>query len=341
MNVVDSYLDTLFAPYPSSNSMWRARQELRDMMEDKFQDLQEKGLPEAQAVGQVIAEFGSLDELAPVLGIEAEIQGSVNNGKQDMQTQLDPEQARRYVDATRVSTVVLGISIGLFILSPVPLLILVATFIDSGNVGGSVPAPIIGAGVFALFVMVAMGIMFQVRRNAILEDFENITSGDFERSTHTDDVAYETWDGNRSQAIKGRMVAIGLLVLCPVPVILLAILDRENYSLVIVGFIITLCMAALGVMVMLFTRWSESAANDLLQDGDDDESVHPVIRIIASVYWPVVLIVFLLWSFIGDGWARSWLTWPIAVALYGGMWALSDAIAANRGAGDGTSRAHS
>jgi hypothetical protein len=73
VNVIDSYLDTLFAPYPDSPRLREARAELRTMMEDAQDGLMEEGLTESQAVGRVIAEFGTLEEVAPVLGIDAEL----------------------------------------------------------------------------------------------------------------------------------------------------------------------------------------------------------------------------------------------------------------------------
>ena len=53
MNVIDSYLDTLFSPYPDTARLREARRELRAMMEDQQQGLLADGLTESQAVGRV------------------------------------------------------------------------------------------------------------------------------------------------------------------------------------------------------------------------------------------------------------------------------------------------
>ena len=74
MSVIDSYLDTLFAPYPDSSRMRSARIELRAMMEDAYNDAITQGKTHNEAVGQVITDFGNLHELAPVLGIAQDIQ---------------------------------------------------------------------------------------------------------------------------------------------------------------------------------------------------------------------------------------------------------------------------
>lgn len=98
MNVIDSYLDTLFAPYPETPRLREARTELRAMMEDTQQGLLEDGLSESQAVGRVIAEFGTLEEVAPVLGIDAELgrPGAVPAGP--TAPVLELPRAREYVE---------------------------------------------------------------------------------------------------------------------------------------------------------------------------------------------------------------------------------------------------
>ena len=57
-----------------------ARNELRALMEDQQQALMDAGRSESQAVGAVIAEFGSLEEVAGELGISAELGGGAGAG---------------------------------------------------------------------------------------------------------------------------------------------------------------------------------------------------------------------------------------------------------------------
>src|SRR5690606_35764207 len=73
MNVINAYLDTMFSPYPTTPKMLEAKTELQAMMEDAYQGLISKGVSHNEAVGKVITDFGNLDELAPVLGITAEL----------------------------------------------------------------------------------------------------------------------------------------------------------------------------------------------------------------------------------------------------------------------------
>lgn len=70
MEVIRTYLDNLFSTLPDTPASRRAKEELWGMMEDKYQELKEQGLPENQIIGTVISQFGNLEELRETLGLE-------------------------------------------------------------------------------------------------------------------------------------------------------------------------------------------------------------------------------------------------------------------------------
>jgi len=74
MDTIETFLDNMFAPYPATPRLTEARGELRAMMEDAYNDAIAQGKTHNEAVGQVITDFGNLQELAPVLGIAQDIQ---------------------------------------------------------------------------------------------------------------------------------------------------------------------------------------------------------------------------------------------------------------------------
>ena len=69
MNAIKSYLDNMFRNLPNTEEVRRAKSELLQMMEDKFEELIREGKTENEAVGVVISEFGNLDEVAESIGI--------------------------------------------------------------------------------------------------------------------------------------------------------------------------------------------------------------------------------------------------------------------------------
>lgn len=69
METIRNYLETMFARLPITLEVQKAKNELWQMMEDKYTELIKDGKTENEAVGIVISEFGNLDELAEELGI--------------------------------------------------------------------------------------------------------------------------------------------------------------------------------------------------------------------------------------------------------------------------------
>ena len=69
MEIIESYLDSMLGKLPDTPELRKARNELLQMMEDKFGELIEEGKSENEAAGTVIAEFGNLEELAESLGL--------------------------------------------------------------------------------------------------------------------------------------------------------------------------------------------------------------------------------------------------------------------------------
>ncbi|WP_218961788.1 permease prefix domain 1-containing protein [Actinomyces ruminis] len=73
MDAIDTFLEAMFAPYPATPRLSEAKRELHAMMEDAYADAVTSGKSHNEAVGQVITDFGNLEELAPVLGILPDI----------------------------------------------------------------------------------------------------------------------------------------------------------------------------------------------------------------------------------------------------------------------------
>ena len=69
METIKKYLEAMFANLPRTPEVIKAKDELWQMMEDKYTELIGEGKTENEAVGTVISEFGNLEDLADVLGL--------------------------------------------------------------------------------------------------------------------------------------------------------------------------------------------------------------------------------------------------------------------------------
>ena len=342
MDVIAAYLDTMFSPYPTTPRLVEAKAELRAMMEDKYTELIASGHSENEAVGQVITEFGNLDELAPLLGISTDLgdaktapaSGTVGAAPSAWSQTPDPgtaaphsppadppitlEEAQGLAHAMEATRWRVALAVAGFVVSPVPLLF------DS--------APLLG--IVVLLVIVAACVLTLVGHGSTLRPFERVRSGRFTPTPEVDAWAADLVEAHEPQAQRALLVAIGLWILSAIPTIAFATLDgSHDGSWAFVGVALTLVMVAVGLCVLLTNSWAKSAAKKVTQEGrlealkEHASEKDPVANAFAAVYWPVVVLVYLTWSFLGDAWDRSWVIWPITGILFGAIMA---ALAATR-----------
>ncbi|MGY5765652.1 permease prefix domain 1-containing protein [Brachybacterium sp. DNPG3] len=340
MTVIDSYLDTLFAPYPSSPRMLEARAELRALMEDQLQGLKEEGLSESQALGRVIADFGSLDEVAGELGIERELGRSgrggaaADTGRDDELDARPPvlelDRIDQYLERVRGTQWMTAVAIPLFVLCPIPLLGLLAA---SGAIAPEPAAWRVIVGLVLLLVLVCLGMLLLMLRGSRLADFEDIEEQRFTLTRQVRARAEELRRESRRRTVVAVAGAIALWILCAIPVIITGLLadGDQTSTLPLLGVCLTLVMVALGLFIMLRAGWADHVADTLLHEQEKqheslEHSPSPAIRIIAAIYWPFFAAVYLIWSFTTGEWGTTWLVWPVAGVLYAALWGVSAAL---------------
>ncbi|MGR4010630.1 permease prefix domain 1-containing protein [Leucobacter sp. 1207-22] len=363
MNTIIAYLETMFSAYPQTPKLLEAKAELRTMMEDAYQGFIAAGMSENEAIGGVISEFGNIDEIAPTLGISAEIQSNIETpaastpspemqsgtaqfadtpaNSQATQTNTFPQvsldEAMAYSEARQQSNGRLAAGIALFICSPVAVIFLLAwhNAVPDAITSGTALA----IGLVAQFVCIALGVVVMIDVARTLSPHRRLRELRF-----SPDHSVTAWADARAEAFESRRVrGLQIAVLCwvfaPLPLLLLSLLaepsTRGAWSLV--GVAIVLIMAASGVAILVTASWARSVARLLSGSGplanqriDAEEDGNGIVGVIASLYWPIVVIVYLLWSFAGNAWGISWIVFPIAGLLFGAIAAGTNSISAYR-----------
>ncbi|MFF2277508.1 permease prefix domain 1-containing protein [Agromyces sp. NPDC058126] len=331
MNVITAYLETMFGAYPPTSKMLEAKAELHTMMEDAYHGYLAEGLSENEAVGRVITEFGNLDELAPQLGISAEIApaagafgaadgaASPSASRAAAPAPVTQEEAEGYAEARRRSEPRVALAVAMFVLSPA-VLIALATLTGGGAIAlDQQVGVLIGLGV--LLVMVTVAVMMMVRRGQLLEPFARLTAGEFTRTASVDRWARQLAPEASPRRTTALQVSIALWILAVTPVLAMSLLAPPEVTKSWIGVAVAamLAIVATGLLVFLPSNWAASVAETLTQAegvaaASDDR--RGIVGVISAFYWPLVVVVFLGWSFIGGDWGRSWIIWPIAAVLF-------------------------
>ena len=102
METIRNYLEAMFANMPRTADVEKAKRELLQMMEDKYNELIGEGKTENEAVGTVISEFGNLDELAEALGLEEEVKQEKEEYEANPRRPLNLDEIRDYLQYSSV-----------------------------------------------------------------------------------------------------------------------------------------------------------------------------------------------------------------------------------------------
>ena len=114
-------------------------------------------------------------------------------------------------------------------------------------------------------------------------------------------------DGDTPSKKLLRAVAVGLYILCPLPLIVLCELGTET-----LGLCGTLAIVAVATVMILLAGKKERPEKD---DEESDDKESELNKSISAVLWAVGLGVYFLLSFTTRAWHITWTIFPVLVAL--------------------------
>ena len=308
METIKNYLESMFRNLPNTSEVIKAKNELLQMMEDKYTELRREGKSENEAVAKVIAEFGNLDEVAASLGIKEVI----GEKKERERRNVSLEEVQDYI-SDKVSAILLrAIGVALFILCPVPTILF----------GDIVAVDWIGP--VLLFVCIAVGIALCIMSGHRTEQWRFLRHEPCSISPATTDFVVA--EKRKFQSVYTALFCTGiaLCVCCAIPAIILS--DARTGISEDWGGVCVLAFVAAGVALMIYSSRRYRLYQSLLAlnsqetiggayvQSKDKEPVYTnnTVRVIMSVYWPTITCIYLCISFLTFQWWITWIIWPIA-----------------------------
>lgn len=321
METIKNYLENMFMHIKSTPEVEKAKAELLSMMEDKYQELKSEGKSENEAIGIVISEFGNLNDLAEELGIGA----TVADSNETEGIHVTMEEAKKYCKENAKAALRYGIASMLCTISPI-ILIIMGGFqeefgLSDGIVAavGLVPMILIIACAVAMFIItgISMGKYEKYEKEVLFLDYSTKQFVEAQREAEKMSIALQ--------------IAIGVF-LCIVAVLPLIIVgSMELASDLPAVLTVGVMLAIIGIAVFLFVSagTKSDAYHVLLQEEEYSEirkRKGSPVHIFDSIYWPIVTLTYLAWSFITMDWHITWIIWPIAGVLNGAIEAILTAM---------------
>ena len=307
----------MFAQLPNTPEVWRAKDELLQMMEDRYNDLLSEGKSENEAVGAVIAEFGNLEEVAESLGIRSFV------GSQNPQADLPEftlQDAEEMIDDRSLTAFLRGLGVFFFIICPVGYILSESFFPSLGMLAG---------GFLFMMICIVAGIGLMIYCGVMDNKWKGVRNGGYRIDYQTASEVYEQKEQFRVTRALLKAIGIILIVICFVPA---AVMDELHLSGKLengLGGAMLFLMIAAGVLMLVFSSGRNRVYDEILKMNDrstiagsnvprgDDEVVYTNERVasVMSVYWHTVTCIYLAWSFLTFHWWKTWIIWPIAAII--------------------------
>ncbi|MCR4590030.1 MAG: permease prefix domain 1-containing protein [Lachnospiraceae bacterium] len=339
METIRNYLESMFASLPNTPEVQKARNELLQMMEDKYDELTASGISENEAVGTVISEFGNLDELADDLGIRDNMAGAKEEGEKKGQL-VTKEEADRFIKSCAHLGLLRSIGIALCIISvSMPLIG------DALRGYDSVETTLSRVFVAGMFVLLAAGVALIAASAMGGAKWSYLK----EKPCYLEYATYNYVKNEKERATASHiaMKAIGIMlcILCFVPSMLLNGgtatshgFDMGNFGNALLFFVvgagvllIVLSNSLQGSYVRLLNLNNGNTMRGSYSSGNKHQSCryeNKTVAFIMSVYHPTVLCLYLIWSFLTFKWYMTWIIWPVA-------WIIRKVVEVNLGTKEG------
>ncbi len=312
METIKNYLEAMFANLPHTPEVIKAKDELWQMMEDKYNELREEGRSENEAVGVVISEFGNLDELAETLGLEKAVEESHELMEQEPRRALTMDEVRDFLHSQMARGSMTGIGVLFCISCPIWVILLDGTFLE-------------GIGVMLMFIQIALAVglfVFSGTRHAGWKYIYNEPcSIDYATAEYVASEKKRYQVGLTGQ----RTIGILMCALCWVPLMLLDSIGLTRLKVMDnIGAVLLLLMVGIGVFFIVNSSIVKASFEKILKlndektmgsrfvDAQEPLYENPRMNDIKSVFWPTITCIYLSYSFLTFHWGRSWLIWPIA-----------------------------
>ena len=227
-------------------------------------------------------------------------------------------EANEYLALRRTASKKIALGVMLCILSPV-ILILLGGYSEYGPISENLAA---GLGLGILLAMVAAAVAIFITTGSKAAAYEFLEKEPIETEYGVDGMVKELKKNYSDTYTRKNVMGAALCILAVVPLVSVAV-ATQNPLHSILGVCFLLILVSVGVYQLISGGVIWESYQKLLQEGDYTPDAKRVNKNIGSVYWPVVLAIYLGYSFITNYWATSWVIWPVA----GVLWAAISAAA--------------
>lgn len=304
MDTIKNYVETLFLEFPNTKEVQRAKQEILTIMEDHYLALLDEGKSEHEAIGQVISEFGSVDEL------REELEFATREKEPD--NAIEEEEMVQYLMGRKRDAK--GLSLGIS-----GCLLAVGTLIGLSTRG----AEMMGFLLFFIIIAISVGIIIY---NGMQFSKNGLALNDRYVSVDLNKEAQKLKQGYQKSFQVSLVFGICLCVLSVSPIFFFQMFTYAEYGIPVMFFFL-----AIGVFLIIYGSIIFSSFDKFIKEKyfiADEDTLGPnamqekygdsarTKHLLERVYWPIIVMIYFSWSFLTHSWGYSWMIFFMAGIFY-------------------------
>lgn len=313
METIKNYLDNLFAGMIKTAEIMKLKEDLLANMEDKYNELKERGKSENEAIGIVISEFGNIDELVRELNIDS------TSSYTETLPHITREEADNILYSKKNFGNTIAFGVWLCIMAPAVLVLFSSGYADNDN---SMYIPF-----FPFFIMIAIAVALFIFSGLQLDKYEYL------KKPFYLDISTIEFIKIRKEAFHTTytvQIIIGVMLCILSPLMLIGITGIFSSTLFAsFGIFVLLTMVAIAVFLFIHTGCIMDSYKELLQEAEFSKKAkkgNKIVDVVASILWPIVAAGYLIASFITGDWGITWIVFPVVGILFGAFAAVVNVV---------------
>ncbi len=287
-----------------SVSKWESAQAVPDL---------QKILKMAEIFG-VSTDYLLKDELEPEINLDNSYFKSDDTNSSPLRS-ISLQEANEFLKIQEKNAPVTALGVSLCIISPAVLIFLTG-FEDLNERFGVIGSAI---GLVVLLVLVAIAVFLFMTSSAKLKKFEFLEKEIFETAYGVTGMVKEKQNENAETHTRHLSLGIILCILSVIPLVSLSILFEDKDYIATACVSLLLCIASVGVNLIVRTSIIEGSYKKLLQENDYSvkaKKENAFLSPLSSIYWLIITAAYLAASFITNRWEITWIIWPVSAVIY-------------------------
>ena len=277
-----------------------------------------QSVPDLQRVLELSKLFGvSTDYLLKDSEVREVIEAP--DGDESEVRRVTMEDANTFLSFNRMFAGKISLGALIAILCPIPMIVMVAL-----SKMGTLPLTEDRAGalgIVMLLAIVAVSLIFFIPAGIAASKWEWLEEDVFDSEYGVEGMLRDKAEKFNPTFIKSITGGTVIILLGVIALITGAVIDENNEPLCMLLLAGMLACIACGAFVIIHAGIIKDGFEKMLQEGDytRENKSNKLLKIVTPVYWLVATAIYLGWSFLTNAWNTTWVVWPIAGVLFGGL----------------------